>query len=283
MKLEEALERIYSMHQFDIKLGLEKINHLLNHLGNPQKKLKTFHVGGSNGKGSTSSFIASILMELGYNVGLFTSPHIVNFNERIRINGLEIEDDYITKYIEELDDYIRKYEPTFFELTTALAFKYFSEKNLDFCVIEVGLGGRLDATNVLEPLACTITSISLEHTNILGNDIKVIAAEKAGIIKKTAKTFIGQMSEISQNEIIRIANEKQSPIFNIKDFIEENKDSILLKLNNELFNLYKTPLAGYHQLLNVSLAILTVKQTLNIQDNRAIFNGIKNVLKNSAL
>ena len=171
MNLEEALEKLFSLHQFGIKLGLENICNLLDYLGNPQKELTTFHIAGSNGKGSTSSFINSILMEAGYRVGLYTSPHLVKFNERIRVNSEMIPDEYVVGFMNSLGDYIEKHSPTFFELTTAMAFKYFAEMKLDYAVIETGLGGRLDATNVLNPLASIITTISREHTNVLSDSI----------------------------------------------------------------------------------------------------------------
>ena len=174
MDIQSALNKLYSMHQFSIKLGLERIENLLDHLYNPHEKLTCFHIAGSNGKGSTASFLASILMEAGFRVGLYTSPHFVRFNERIRVNGKEIEDSYIADFVESLEVYIEENKPTFFEVTTALAFKYFSESDLDFVVVETGLGGRLDATNVLEPLASIITSISLEHTHILGDRKSVV-------------------------------------------------------------------------------------------------------------
>lgn len=282
MKLEEALERIYSMHQFDIKLGLEKITHLMNHLGNPHKYLNSFHVGGSNGKGSTSSFLASILQEAGYKVGLFTSPHFVKFNERVRINGKQIPDDYIIDFINEMDSYIRKHQPTFFEITTAMAFKYFYESNPDYTVFEVGLGGRLDATNIINPVASVITSISLEHTNILGNDLRQIAIEKAGIIKNNSKVFIGKLPSIAESEISAKAKEQNSSLFSLKNFIQDNNDFVRLRLKENVFNLYNTPLPGHHQLLNSSLAVLTLKETIN-PANESILAGIRKVKINSGL
>jgi len=283
MRLEEALEKIYAMHQFHIKLGLENIEKLLKHLGNPEKKLKTIHIAGSNGKGSTSSFIASILMEAGYKVGLFTSPHFVKFNERVRINGEVIPDDYITNFIEEMDEYIRKHEPTFFEITTAMAFKYFSENDLDYAVIETGLGGRLDATNVIEPLAAAITSISLEHTNILGTDIAGIAREKGGIIKPGSKLFIGKVPEAAEKELIKIATEKKSEVYNISNHIVEIDENIKLNFNNRNYHIYKTGLPGYHQKLNTALALKLVEKTFGIVDEEIIYRGITKVAENSGI
>ncbi|MCW8824772.1 MAG: hypothetical protein OQK63_11805, partial [Ignavibacteriaceae bacterium] len=157
MDVESSLKKLFSLHTFGIKLGLENTIKFLEHLGNPQNFLKTIHVAGSNGKGSSLSFIASILQESGYKTGLYTSPHFVKFNERIVINGKQIDDEYIAGFIEENEKFIDDFQLTFFEVTTAMAFKYFLEMKTDFCVIETGLGGRLDATNVLNPLAVVIT------------------------------------------------------------------------------------------------------------------------------
>ncbi len=169
MDIETSLKKLFSLHTFGIKLGLDNITGFLDHLDNPQRELKTIHIAGSNGKGSTASFIASILQEFGFEVGLYTSPHFVRFNERVVINGKQIEDEYISSFISDNENYIDEHELTFFEVTTAMAFQYFREMKTNYCVIETGLGGRLDATNVLNPLAVVITTISLEHTNVLGN------------------------------------------------------------------------------------------------------------------
>jgi dihydrofolate synthase/folylpolyglutamate synthase len=193
MDIDTSLKKLFSLHKFGIKLGLENTIGFLNHLGNPQQKLKTIHIAGSNGKGSTSSFIASILQEYEYKIGLYTSPHFVKFNERVVINGKQIEDEYIATFVSDNESYIDEHQLTFFEVTTVLAFQYFKDMNTDYCVIETGLGGRLDSTNVLNPLATVITSISLEHTNVLGNTIEQIAAEKSAIIKSNSKVFIGML------------------------------------------------------------------------------------------
>ena len=217
--LQAALNKLYSMHQFNVKLGLESIQKLMKHLGSPHEKFHSFHIAGSNGKGSTASFMASILTEAGYRTALYTSPHFVRFNERVRVNGAEIPDDYIAEFISDLTPYIDKHEPTFFEITTALAFKYFAESNLDYAVIETGLGGRLDATNVIIPEASVITSISKEHTNILGKDISTIAYEKGGIIKKGVPLFIGRMPEEAANRIKNMAAEKGSRLFELDKYV----------------------------------------------------------------
>lgn len=281
MNIEESLAKIYSLHQFDIKLGLEKINHLLEYLGNPHKELKTIHVAGSNGKGSVSSYLASILFEAGYKVGLYTSPHVVKFNERIRIDGKMIEDEYIDNFISQLDNYIKKYKPTFFEITTALAFKYFAENNIEIGIIETGLGGRLDATNVINPLATVITSISLEHTNILGNTINEIAFEKAGIIKPKTNCFIGLLPTDAEKIITKKCDENQSELIVQKKYIDFNNNFCNISYNNFIFHIYNPVLKGNHQYFNLSLAILVLQKTFNLSDWQIYNKGINNIIKNS--
>ncbi|MCW8850070.1 MAG: Mur ligase family protein, partial [Melioribacteraceae bacterium] len=232
MNIDTALEKIYSLKQFSVKLGLDNITNLLNHLGNPQKELKTIHVAGSNGKGSTCSFLASILMEFGYKVGLYTSPHLVKFNERIRINSIEISDKDIIEFLDSNKSYIDKYAPTFFEITTALAFNYFAARNVDYAIIETGLGGRLDATNVLNPLASVITSISLEHSHILGDTLEKIAYEKGGIIKNRIPIFIGDLPFEAEKKIESIAKERSSELVKQKDSLKVYDNKFDLQLNS---------------------------------------------------
>lgn len=283
MDINTALEKIYSLKQFNIKLGLDNIKKFLIYLGNPQQNLKIFHIAGSNGKGSTSSFIASILMECDFKVGLFTSPHFVRFNERIKINGIEISDDYITAFLEKHKKYIDIEKPTFFEVATALAYTYFSENNINYAVIETGLGGRLDATNTALPIASIITSISLEHTNILGNSIEKIALEKAGIIKTGVPVFAGKLSLDAYNTIKIETQKKNSNFFNLIDFLEDFSDYVKLNLNKDVYNIYSTQLRGRHQLYNAALAVFAVNKTLNINDYKIFNRGIDNIIINTSI
>lgn len=282
MNLNTALDKLFSKKQMGVKLGLENIQKLLTHIGNPEKKLKAFHIAGSNGKGSTSSFLASMLMESGYKTGLYTSPHLVKFNERIRINGFEITDEYIADFINSIDGYIDKEEPTFFEITTAMAFKYFADHELDYCVIETGLGGRLDATNTLNPLASIITTISLEHTRILGDTLSQIAGEKAGIIKASTPVFLGKMPSEAKHKIEEIAREKDSRIFDIEKYSSSKGNNFAMQNDSINLNLYKLPLIGKYQFYNAGLAALTISEILQV-DSESILRGIKNVLLNSGL
>jgi len=283
MNIQESLNKLFALHTFGIKLGLDNIQKFLNKIGNPQSKLKTIHIAGSNGKGSTASFIASILMEDGCKVGLYTSPHFVKFNERISINGKYIPDDFIANFIDKHQKYIDEYQLTFFEVTTAMAFEYFVFSDVDYAIIETGLGGRLDATNVLDPLACVITSISLEHTNVLGNKIAGIAYEKGEIIKKGSKTFIGLLPE----EAIKVIEKKclsvKSPLFCLEEYIIEKNEHIELYTEELEFDNWEVPLLGRHQKYNAALASLCVAKTFDIDDPSVITDGIKNVVKNTKL
>ena len=283
MNLEQALEKLYSLHQFGVKLGLEKPKELFAHIGNPQNDLKCIHIAGSNAKGSVASFITSILIEDGFKVGLYTSPHFIKFNERIRVNGKMIEDEYVTKFINELDDYIDENEPTFFELTTAMAFKYFVESGVDYAIIETGLGGRLDATNVIDPISSVITTISLEHTNILGDTIEQIAYEKGEIIKEGRKTIIGLLPLEAENVIEKKTVMVHSELFRLKDVLNIYKNSVSLNLSNRCITIYNTPLYGEYQLRNAALAILVVNKSIPLRDKDSVYKGINAVVKNSGI
>ncbi|HLG23347.1 MAG TPA: folylpolyglutamate synthase/dihydrofolate synthase family protein [Candidatus Nanoarchaeia archaeon] len=210
MNYNHVLKYIYSLESPKIKLGLENVKSLLQKIGNPEKSLKCIHVAGSNGKGSTCAMIFNALKNSGCKVGLYTSPHLKRFNERIRINDKLISDREIVDYYLRIKPHITN--QSFFEIATAIMFLHFYEKKVDYAVIEVGLGGRLDATNVITPLISVITTISLEHTNILGKTIKEIAREKAGIIKQDIPVVTGAGGK-ALFEIKKIAKEKNSRIY----------------------------------------------------------------------
>jgi len=283
MGIESALKKIFSLHQFGIKLGLENIHILLDEIGNPHKELKSFHIAGSNGKGSTASFIASILQETGFKVGLYTSPHFVKFNERIRLNGKMIDDGYITEFVSDIEKSIDKNQLTFFEVTTALAFKYFKEQKVDYAVIETGLGGRLDATNVISPIASVITSISLEHIQYLGNTIEKIAYEKSGIIKPNTFVFSGVMPEEAEKVIRDRSNELNCKYFGINSLVKKEKGRVIVLFDKKEYSIYSTPLIGDHQLYNAALAVGVLNKCLGIESELTISRGISNVKKNSGI
>jgi dihydrofolate synthase / folylpolyglutamate synthase len=287
MDIETSLKKLYSLHTFGMKLGLDNIKDFLQYIENPQLTLKCFHLAGSNGKGSTAAFAASMLMEAGYKVGLYTSPHFIKFNERITINNKEIPDKFVAKFVSDYNDIIDKKGLTFFEVTTAMAFKYFAEKKVDYAVIETGLGGRLDATNVLNPLAVIITSISLEHTNILGSKISQIACEKAAIIKERTKVFTGFLPPEADSIISEKCNVTESELYMLEEYLTEKAirpDGATILYTEELeleFDDQLIPLRGDFQKHNAALAALAVSKILDFDNEKILINGIKNVLKNT--
>lgn len=194
------------------KSGLQTSLALDLHSGCPHKRYKTIHVAGTNGKGSCSHTIAAALQLEGYKVGLYTSPHLVDFRERIKVDGQPISEDYVVKYVRDEMAFFEPLHPSFFELTTAMAFKYFMEKEVDYAVIEVGLGGRLDCTNIINPELCVITNIGFDHTQFLGNTLESIATEKAGIIKCGVPVIIGESTRETNVVFEKIAQEKNAPI-----------------------------------------------------------------------
>ena len=194
------------------KEGLSTTIALDNHLGNPHRKFRTIHVAGTNGKGSTSHTLAAILQESGYKVGLYTSPHLIDFRERMRVNGTPASKEYVTDFVERHKAFFEPLQPSFFELTTAMAFNYFAEQNVEVAIIEVGLGGRLDCTNIITPELCIITNISPDHTQFLGNTLQEIASEKAGIIKNGIPVVIGETTTETKEVFAQKAKESNAPI-----------------------------------------------------------------------
>lgn len=242
------------------------------HLNYPEKKLKTIHVAGTNGKGSTSSMIASILQESGFKVGLYTSPHLKDFKERITINGTPITEAFIIEFIAKNRLFLEDKKLSFFEMTVGMAFEYFEYKKVDFAVIEVGLGGRLDATNIIEPLVSVITSIGLDHVEFLGNSLDKIAFEKAGIIKKNIPVVIGETTPETLPVFKKIANEKNAN---------------LILSENEKLTEYKTDLLGEYQKQNSKTARATIevlKNTYHLEISETnIVHGFLNTVKNTGL
>ena len=202
------------------KEGLSNTLALDEHLGHPHKNFKTIHVAGTNGKGSCSHTLAAILQSMGMKVGLYTSPHIVDFRERIRVNGECLSEQYVVDFVEQHRSFFEPLHPSFFELTTAMAFRYFADQKVDIAVIEVGLGGRLDCTNIITPELSIITNISLDHTQFLGNTLAKIAGEKAGIIKEGVKVVIGEDVEETRPVFEAKAKEKNAPIVFAQDYPE---------------------------------------------------------------
>ncbi len=225
------------------KPNLNNARALAAHLGNPQHKIKTIHVAGTNGKGSTSSMLASVLQEAGYTVGLYTSPHLTDFRERIKINGQEIPEDDVVQFIAKNKSFFEAHELSFFEMTVGLAFTYFSEQKIDIAIIEVGMGGRLDATNIISPLLSVITSIGLDHTQFLGNTLEAIAFEKAGIIKEKTPVIIGSYTQETKRVFDVMAQKNQAPIY---------------YATNEIDTHYPSDLKGNYQENNQKVVVQTL-------------------------
>jgi dihydrofolate synthase/folylpolyglutamate synthase len=202
------------------KEGLANTLALDEHLGHPHRSYRTIHVAGTNGKGSCSHTIAAILQSAGYKVGLYTSPHLVDFRERIRVNGQMISEDYVVRFVAEQRPFFEPLQPSFFEVTTAMAFKYFKEQRVDIAVIEVGLGGRLDCTNIINPILSVITNISFDHTQFLGHTLAAIAAEKAGIIKAGVPVIVGETNAETKPVFLAKAEEVNAPIIFAEDSSE---------------------------------------------------------------
>ena len=206
------------------KKDLSNITLICEHLNNPQNNFKSIHVGGTNGKGSCSHMLSSILQEAGYKVGLYTSPHLVDFRERVRINGEMISKDSVSEFMLHNFDFFESNNVSFFEMTVGLAFNYFSFNKVDIAIIEVGMGGRLDSTNIITPILSLITNISIDHTKFLGSNISDIAREKAGIIKEKTPIVIGETQDEIKSIFMDIANTKGSDIVFADDFIYDNYD-----------------------------------------------------------
>lgn len=237
---------------------------LTQHLNHPEKHLNCIHVAGTNGKGSTSHLLASVLQEAGYKVGLYTSPHLKDFRERIKINGKDISEEFVCEFIAKNKSFFEANNLSFFEMTVGLAFEYFVKEKTDINIIEVGMGGRLDATNIISPLISIITNIGFDHTQFLGNTLESIALEKAGIIKKNVPVIIGEFTSETKKVFIKKAEETNSDIYFASDLIKET---------------YRSSLLGDYQIQNKK----TVQQTIKILQNQNQYKISKENIKNGFL
>ena len=297
MTYEETIEYLYnSVPMFQkvgavaYKEGLYNTIMLDEHFGRPHTKYKTIHIAGTNGKGSCSHTIAAILQASGYKVGLYTSPHLKDFRERIRVNGESIGKDYVVDFVENERCFFEPLQPSFFELTTALAFKYFAERNVDIAVVEVGLGGRLDCTNIITPILSIITNISFDHTQFLGDTLDKIAKEKAGIIKNGIPIIIGE----SVKETRPVFIEKAAECGSLITFAEESNEVIKAEPNNDggitydtkSFGTFNGELGGIYQVKNTAtvLCAANVLKTLGIRINDDdVHKGFANVSESTGL
>lgn len=272
---QEALEWLFvQMPNYQIdgqkayKPGLGNITKLCAFFGNPQDKIKTIHIGGTNGKGSTSNMLASILQESGYKVGLYNSPHLVDFTERIKINGQNVSQTFVFDFIQKLKNIPDDILPSFFEFTTIMAFEYFHQQEVDFTIIEVGLGGRLDSTNIISPMVSAITNVTLDHQNILGDTLEAIAKEKAGIIKHQTTIISGDENPAVKAIIQEKAKENEAPLIDA----------------TQLSALYETDLKGKYQQKNLRVVQALVEtlreQQISISEE-AVKAGLLNVQKNT--
>ena len=272
------------------KEGLQNTLALDEHFGHPHTKYKTIHIAGTNGKGSCSHSIASILQEAGYKVGLYTSPHLVDFRERIRVNGKCISKERVIKFVAEEKDFFEPLHPSFFELTTALAFKYFEEQKVDIAIIEVGLGGRLDCTNIISPILSIITNISFDHTQFLGNTLAKIAAEKAGIIKKGTPVIIGEANEQTRPVFNTKAKELDTKITFAEDDVIVVSSTTIAKGGRNYILRNGSHLIGElsgdyqeHNMNTILCACNILKQINIIKGDDFIIKGLANICKNTGL
>ncbi len=271
------------------KPGFDNTIQLMNALDNPQTKYRTIHIAGTNGKGSVSNMLAAILQTAGYKVGLYTSPHLVHFGERIRVNGEMIDQQYVVDFVENNKDVFSTIEPSFFEATMAMAFNYFAHSKVDVAIIEVGLGGRLDSTNIIHPDLSVITNISFDHVGFLGDTLEKIAFEKAGIIKSSTPVVIGEVlpetrpvfeqKALNENAVIYFAEEQFNVTF--KEYLDAK---MLVEINNKL--LIKCGLCGIYQLKNIATTFSAIEQLNALGygiSEMNILKGFENVVEITGL
>lgn len=268
------------------KEGLANTLALDSHFNSPHTHFKSIHIAGTNGKGSCSHIIAAILQAAGYRVGLYTSPHLVDFRERIRVNGEMIPEQYVVDFVAQEKAFFSPLHPSFFELTTALAFKYFAEQKVDYAVIEVGLGGRLDCTNIITPILSIITNISKDHTQLLGSTLSAIASEKAGIIKPRIPVVVGETVSETHHVFEQKALKNQSPIL----FAEEDPEILsstnitngLISYTTAHYGIIESELTGNYQAKNAN-TILCALRLLGFSNLEAIQKGFRHVCQLTGL
>ena len=296
IKYEECIEYLYRQlpvfHHVGgaaYKPGLDNTISLMNVLGNPHKAFRSIHIAGTNGKGSVSHILAAVLQTAGYKVGLYTSPHLVDFGERIRVNGQMIEQQYVVSFVERNKKLFEEIQPSFFEVTMAMAFNYFADCKVDIALIEVGLGGRLDSTNIIQPELSIITNISFDHVGFLGDSLEKIAFEKAGIIKKNTPVVIGELipetKEVFEtkakleNASVQYAEEQQSV-----DFIEYSNQKMIVKTSDN--KQYTVGLCGIYQLKNIATTLAAIEQLKALDfkiSDEDVSAGLENVCELTSL
>jgi len=286
---KKCIDYLYSLERVGIKYDLNNIKKLSGHLNNPHKKFLSIHIAGTNGKGSVASMLNSVFIECGYITGLYTSPHILDFRERIRVNGTKIPPRYIIDFINKNYEIIEKINPSFFEITTALAFDYFAHKNIDIAIIETGMGGRLDSTNILSPLVSVITSISKDHSEYLGDTIREITNEKAGIIKHKIPCVIGELPDLSEKIISEKCKKEKSDLITSKSYkiniknINENGITFNCKLNDKEIQNINLPIIGKYQIKNIKtvFSVLDLLRPKLRISKKSIIDGFDKIQINS--
>ncbi len=285
----ELIKKLYSLHRFGIKPGLDRVFYILDKLGNPQDKFKSIHIAGTNGKGSTSAFISSILIEAGLKVGIYTSPHILDFRERFKIKGRLISEDEIVKLIKKIIPIGEEINATFFEITTAIAFQFFADEKVDIAIIEAGMGGKNDATNILKPIISVITKIDIDHREYLGDSIEEIAIEKSGIIKQNTPLIIGKNPE----NIVDILQNKAMEM-NSYTVLAENVSEIKFKeitydfkmqieILKPFFKRILCDLPGNHQIENIKTALCVIETLNKIISNSGIHTNSEIIKEDSII
>jgi len=284
---QKSLDYLFGLEKFGMIFGLNQIERILSATGNPHKEIQAIHIGGTNGKGSTAAMMSSILQKEGYRVGLYTSPHLIRFTERIKVNGKEIEEREVAALTEWMKEEIEAagIAPrfTFFDFTTAMAFHYFKRKLVDLAVLEVGLGGRLDSTNVVDPLISVITNVAKDHEEHLGKSILKIAGEKAGIIKKGRPLITAATTPQALHLFSKVCREKESPFYRVgKEFRyarAEDGDFDYEGLNRKLWSVHLN-LKGFHQIINAATAFgaMEVLEDLGYRvSTDAMIDGVREV------
>lgn len=265
------------------KPGLGNIEALCELMGNPERSFKSLHIAGTNGKGSSSHFMASILQEHGYKVGLYTSPHLFSFTERIKINGIQVAEEWVADFVTNHQNLIEKVRPSFFEWTVIMAFTYFKEQQVDYAIIETGLGGRLDSTNIISPLACLITNISFDHQDLLGDTLEKIASEKAGIIKSLIPVTISEKQPETSDVFLAKAFNVNAPLQFASDIISASDFTFTSHTWGEMK--VNSPYKGHYQQKNIRGVLAWCEQILSIIPLEAakIKSGIEKTRVNTGL
>ena len=301
MEYREVIRYLYDMLPMYQRIGnsaikkdLKNTRKLCKILGNPQKKFKSIHIAGTNGKGSSSHMIASVLGYSGYKTGLYTSPHIKHFTERIKVNGIAVSEEYIIGFVESMKPAIEQIKPSFFELTVVMAFDYFAKENVDIAVIEVGLGGRLDSTNVIVPEVSLITNISYDHQEMLGETLEEIAAEKGGIIKKKVPVVIGERNKATDGVFRKLSRKSKSPLEFADDRYEvtsngtgaEGQEIVVRDLEKENERSFILETSGQTQLKNIPGILAVIDKLKHLRfgiSEKDIKNGIEHYQKTTGL